>query len=320
VAIAQAAVLAPVADVAATTALAAQCDVITFENEFIDCDGLQSLVAQGTRFRPGLEVLALVLDKRHQREFFHRIGLPNPRYSFLDGPETEAEVVAKAKPLGLPLVMKARRLGYDGYGTAIVKDLDQLMATWTTWGRAPVLLEELVPFTKELAVMVARSATGEIALYPTVETEQIDRICRRVVAPAAVGAAVASRMESLARTLVEALSLVGLVGLECFLTQDDRILVNEIAPRPHNSGHYTLDACATSQFEQLLRAVSDRPLGPTAMTAPPGRHGQPARPRRPRRGSPSAARAAQGPAQRQPLLVQQRSSPGPQAGPPHPAA
>ncbi len=265
VAIAQSAFLAPVADVAATASLAAQCDVITFENEFIDCEGLQALAQQGTVFRPSLDVLALVLDKRHQREFFARIGLPNPRYDFLNGDESDAELAAKVKPIGFPLVIKTRRLGYDGYGTSVVKDAAQLSATWDKFNRAPVLLEEFVPFKQELAVMVARSASGDIAVFPTVETQQVEQICRRVFAPAQVNPEVAARMTSIARTLVEQLHLVGIVGIECFLTPNDRVLVNEIAPRTHNSGHYSLDACATSQFEQQLRAVSDRPLGPTAL-------------------------------------------------------
>lgn len=268
VAIAHSALFAEVADAAATSALAAQCDVITFENEFIDCPGLQALADQGTVFRPGLDVLALVLDKRHQREFFGRIGLPNPRYDFLDGDETEAELAAKGQTIGLPLVMKTRRLGYDGYGTSVVNDAAQLTATWDKFERAPVLLEEFVPFKQELAVMAARSAQGDIAVYPTVETQQVDQICRRVLAPARVSSAIAAKMESMARALVEQLQLVGIVGIECFLTQDDRVLINEIAPRTHNSGHYSLDACATSQFEQQLRAVGDRPLGPTHLTCP----------------------------------------------------
>nr|WP_275335339.1 5-(carboxyamino)imidazole ribonucleotide synthase [Nodosilinea sp. TSF1-S3]MDF0368308.1 5-(carboxyamino)imidazole ribonucleotide synthase [Nodosilinea sp. TSF1-S3] len=268
VAIAAATVLAPVADAAATASLATQCDVITFENEFIDCGGLQTLAQQGTVFRPSLEVLALVLDKRHQREFFERIGLPNPRYTWLEGDESEAELAARAEAIGYPLVMKTRRLGYDGYGTAVVQDAAQLGTTWHRLNHAPVLLEEFVPFQQELAIMVARSARGDVAVYPTVETQQVDQICRRVLAPARVRAAVASRLEGIARTLAEELELVGIVGIECFLTAGDRVLVNEIAPRTHNSGHYTLDACATSQFEQQLRAVGDRPLGPTALTCP----------------------------------------------------
>ena len=266
VAIAQASILSPVADWAATATLAAQCDVITFENEFIDCQGLQTLADQGTRFRPGLDVLALVLDKRHQREFFSRIGLPNPRYTFLDGNENAEELMAKAEAIGFPLVIKTRRLGYDGYGTAVIPERSQLSATWDRFNHAPVLLEEFVPFKQELAIMVARSALGDVAIYPTVETQQVEQICRRVFAPARVSAAVAARMEAIARTLVEQLQLVGLIGIECFLPQDDQVLINEMAPRTHNSGHYTLEACETSQFEQQLRAVGDRPLGPTDLT------------------------------------------------------
>lgn len=268
VAIAQATVLAPVAAVAGTAALAAQCDVITFENEFIDTDGLQALSQQGVIFRPRLDVLALVLDKRHQREFFARIGLPNPRYTFLEGTESETTLHQNAATLGFPLVMKTRRLGYDGYGTVVVHAPEDLVATWDRFRRAPVLLEEFVPFTKELAIMVARSATGEIALYPTVETVQVNQICRRVVAPASVPPAVADTMAALGRTLVEQLDVVGIVAMECFLTGDNRVLVNEIAPRTHNSGHYSLDACVTSQFEQQLRAVGDCPLGSSQLTCP----------------------------------------------------
>lgn len=266
VAIAQSAVLAPVADVAGTEALANQCDVITFENEFIDCEGLQALAQRGVMFRPKLEVLALVLDKRHQRELFDRLGLPNPRYAVLEGPESEAELYQRAEEVGLPLVMKTRRLGYDGYGTVVVKTAEDLVAAWDGFRRAPVLLEEFVPFTKELAIMVARSASGKVALYPTVETVQVNHTCRRVIAPVAVSGAVADTMANLGRTLVNALDLVGIIGIECFLTEDGRVLVNEIAPRTHNSGHYSLDACATSQFEQQLRAVSDQPLGSSRLT------------------------------------------------------
>jgi 5-(carboxyamino)imidazole ribonucleotide synthase len=268
VAIAQSAVLAPVADVAGTVTLAAQCDLITFENEFIDCEGLQSLAERGVMFRPKLEVLALVLDKRHQRELFDRLGLSNPRYTSLEGTELETELHHRGVAVGFPLVMKTRRLGYDGYGTVVVQSVEDLVSAWEVFRRAPVLLEEFVPFAKELAIMVARSASGEVALYPTVETVQVNHTCRRVVAPAAVSGVVADTMANLARTLVNALDLVGIIGIECFLTEDGRVLVNEIAPRTHNSGHYSLDACATSQFEQQLRAVSDRPLGSPQLTCP----------------------------------------------------
>jgi 5-(carboxyamino)imidazole ribonucleotide synthase len=268
VALADGTVLAPITDVDATATLAARCDVITFENEFIDISGLQSLADQGIQFRPDLEVLTLVLDKLHQRQFFDRIGLANPRYTSLNGGEGLPTLVEKARQVGFPLVMKTRRLGYDGYGTFIIPDQPALQAAWAQTGQAPILLEEFVPFQRELAVMVARSAHGDMAVYPTVETQQVDQICRRVIAPARVSAAVTDSMEQLARTLAEQLNLVGIVAIECFLTQDEQVLINEIAPRTHNSGHYTIDACKTSQFEQQLRAISDQPLGPTDLTCP----------------------------------------------------
>ena len=268
VALAQDAVFAAVTDVAATASLADQCDVITFENEFIDVPGLQQLAAQGVRFHPALEVLSLVLDKLDQRQFFDRIGLPNPRYTSLEAGESADLLVSKAAAIGFPLVMKTRRLGYDVYGTFVVQTFAELQAAWQQTGHAPILLEEFVPFERELAVMVARSASGEVAVYPTVETQQVDQICRRVIAPARVSPEVAKTVAQLGQTLAEQLPLVGIVGIECFLTRDQRVLINEIAPRTHNSGHYTIDACATSQFEQQLRAVSGRPLAASDLLCP----------------------------------------------------
>jgi 5-(carboxyamino)imidazole ribonucleotide synthase len=266
VAVAAETVLAAVADVSGTRELSARCDVITFENEFIDCEGLQALANQGVMFRPGLDVLALVLDKLNQRQCFAHIGLPNPPYRALAANASLDALTEQAHQLGFPVVMKTRRLGYDGYGTFIVKTAEQLNQVWQGLNRPAILLEAFVPFKQELAVMVARSATGDLAVYPTVETQQVNQICRRVIAPARVTEAVNQAVQTYARTLANELNLVGIVGMECFLTPDDRVLINEIAPRTHNSGHYTLDACQTSQFEQQLRAVSQRPLGPTTMT------------------------------------------------------
>lgn len=268
VALADDAILASITDGEATATLASRCDVITFENEFIDVPGLQQLATRGVQFRPALEVLTLVLDKLDQRQFFDRIGLPNPRYTSLEGGESPDTLMARASAIGFPLVMKTRRLGYDGYGTFMVADPQQLQTVWNQTGKAPVLLEEFVPFQKELAVMVARSVGGEVAVFPTVETQQVKQICRRVIAPASVSPEVSQQMKQLAETLADQLQLVGIVGIECFLTQDERVLINEIAPRTHNSGHYTIDTCETSQFEQQLRAISGLPLGATTLKCP----------------------------------------------------
>lgn len=265
-AIASRRIAASVTDPAGTAALAEQSDLITFENEFVDLPALKTMAAAGVQFYPQLSVLALVLDKADQRAYFDRIGLPNPRYTSLDGAADLPELAAKANRIGWPLVLKTRRLGYDGYGTFVLKTYDELCATWQRLNYAPALLEEFVPFTQELAVMVARAPSGEIAVYPTVETQQVNQVCRRVRVPAAIAPAVDTQVKIIAQILVEQLQLVGILGIEFFLAPEGAVLINEIAPRTHNSGHYSLDACQTSQFEQQLRAVCGLPLGPTALT------------------------------------------------------
>jgi len=263
---AAASILAPVAEAQGTRSLAARCQVITFENEFVDLAALRPLAAEGVQFRPSLDALAPLLDKYTQRQFLAAHGLPNPPYVMLDETIAVDAVGAIAEPVGFPLVMKTRRLGYDGQGTFILPSLTALQDTWQRLERPPVLLEAFIPFDKELAVMVARSTTGAVAVYPVVETQQVNQVCRRVIAPAAVSVEVQNTVTAIARTVIERLDFVGVLGIELFLTSDDAILVNEIAPRTHNSGHYTLDACETSQFAQQLRAVTGQSLGSTAMT------------------------------------------------------
>ncbi len=266
VSIAQGHVLAPIADAAATRSLAAACDVITFENEFVDLPALQVLAQEGVVFRPALTALAPLLDKYTQRQFLADHGIPNPPYLALEDPVNPTMLPKIPSQLGFPLVMKTRRLGYDGQGTFMIATENELWATWEHLQRQPVLLEALIPFQKELAVMVARSLTGEIAIYPVVETQQVNQVCRRVIAPALLSEAVVARVQAIARTLIEKLDFVGVLGIELFLAPGDRLLVNEVAPRTHNSGHYTLDACQTSQFAQQLRAVTGQPLGAVEMT------------------------------------------------------
>ena len=265
VAIAAAAILAPIADAAATAQLAAQCEVITFENEFIDLSALADLAAKGIKFYPQLDALAPLLDKYDQRCYLEQIGLPTPQFVTLTSEAELPSLAQQANKLGFPLVLKTRRLGYDGQGTFILKDFAQLEAAWKNLGYSPILLEEFIPFERELAVMAARSANGEIVIYPVVETQQVDQVCRRVLAPAPVNTAVVEQVRAIARTLLESLGVVGVFGIELFLTSAGRTLVNEIAPRTHNSGHYTLDACHTSQFAQQLRTVCGLPLGSAEM-------------------------------------------------------
>lgn len=261
-AIAQQVVLAAVSNAAATAELAALSDVITFENEFVDLPALEQLAARGVRFRPSLKTLVPILDKFEQRTFFQRLGIPTPNFLAVD---RHSDPVTLSQ-FGFPVVLKARRHGYDGQGTHVCRSLQELQAHLSGTSPDAWLLEEFVPFVQELAVMVARSDSGAIVVYPVVETQQENQVCQRVLITQTLAPAVVDQVEEIARSIVSQLAFVGIMGIELFLTATGAVSVNELAPRTHNSGHYSLDACVTSQFEQQLRAVCDRPLGSPALT------------------------------------------------------
>lgn len=273
------AVLAPIADAEATARLAQQCQVITFENEFVDLPALRQLEAQGVCFRPRLSVLESLLDKYEQRQFLQSLDLPVPPFA----PITPHD---DPRSLGFefPIVVKARRHGYDGQGTFILKDAVELEQFWQQFQQQELqaqnlqaqepnlnhrfMVEAFVPFERELAIMAARAETGEVALYPVIETQQKKQVCRWAIAPAPISPAIQTQVEAIATTLLASLEAVGIFGIELFLTAAGEVLVNEIAPRTHNSGHLTIEACPTSQFEQQLRAVAGLPLGDTALQTP----------------------------------------------------
>ncbi|MBV9384914.1 MAG: 5-(carboxyamino)imidazole ribonucleotide synthase [Chroococcidiopsidaceae cyanobacterium CP_BM_ER_R8_30] len=269
-------IFAPIEDAAATALLATRCDAITFENEFVNVEALSTLAEQGVCFRPGLGVLAPILDKYHQRCYLRNSGLPVPRFIDLEesrGSRGRGEEIfpTSLAQFGFPVVLKARRHGYDGQGTFIIKDIEalkyRLAASYKQQvGHGPsFLLEEFVPFERELAVVAARSAAGDVVTFPIVETQQEEQVCRRVLVPADIPNTIAVEIEAIAHTLLQGLQAVGVFGIELFLTTNGSVLVNEIAPRTHNSGHFTIDACETSQFEQHLRAICDLPLGNPAL-------------------------------------------------------
>jgi 5-(carboxyamino)imidazole ribonucleotide synthase len=252
-------VLGELDDLAATEVLTQNCDVVTFENEFVDLEALGRLVEQGAVFHPSLNFLAALLDKYDQRRVCESLGIPVPRYQVWHGGESLPE------GWQYPVVLKARRHGYDGKGTFVVENQAQLTALSGELRDVPLLLEAFVPFERELAIMIARNKSGEMRVFPTVETKQIDQVCRWVLAPADIAPEVVGQVEAIARNLADHLELVGIMGIELFLTQDGKVLVNEIAPRTHNSGHFTLDACQTSQFAMQLQAISGLPLGNARM-------------------------------------------------------
>lgn len=251
-------VIGNVDDAIATAKLATLCDVITFENEFIDLEGLQKLGIDAI-FKPSLNTLKPLLDKYHQRSFLQQVGLPVPKFSLWSSQE---QVIAD---YGFPLVLKARRHGYDGQGTFIIKDIECLQQLAKTVPIAELLIEEFIPFERELGIIAARNDSGEIAIYPVTETFQQNQVCHWTITPADVAEEVAESVKAIASTILDKLEVVGVFGIEFFLTKDNRVLVNEIAPRTHNSGHYTLDGCETSQFAMQLQAVTGLPLGSTAL-------------------------------------------------------
>ena len=248
--------------------LAAHCDVVTLENEFVDARSLAALEAGGHKVIPTAKSIALVQDKLIQKQTLAAAGLPVPEFRAVANPEA---VAVAARELGLPLLLKARRNAYDGKGNVTVRSLDQVAAAWRKLGGHDgneLFVEAFCPFVSELAVIITRGRNGECATYPLVETVQRDHICHIVRAPAAVSPEIAERALDIARRAVTAVGAVGSFGVEMFLTADGKVFVNELAPRVHNSGHYTIEACECSQFENHVRAVLGWPLGSTRMVAP----------------------------------------------------
>jgi 5-(carboxyamino)imidazole ribonucleotide synthase len=254
-------------DEATLSQFASLCDLVTLENEFVDASVLRHLEARGLSVYPSAATLAAVQDKLLQKQCMQGAGIPVPAFCEVNTPE---DVKHAATELDYPLILKARRDGYDGYGNATLNSSDDIIPEWERLSKngRKLLVEQFVPFERELAVMVVRSRNGEIRSYPVVETVQENHICHIVRAPAPILSEIAERARTLAEQAVVAIDGVGVFGVELFLLAHGDIVYNEIAPRPHNSGHYTIEACITSQFENHLRAVLGWPLGDTAMRSP----------------------------------------------------
>lgn len=260
--------LGPHTDLTALRDLADGAAVVTFDHEHVPPEHLRALEDAGVPVRPGSAALVHAQDKLTMRHALARAGAPCPRWAQVG---SSAEVLAFADEVGWPVVLKTSRGGYDGRGVWVVKDAgeaDEVLSHPLPPGAA-WLVEERVDFDQELAAQVARSPQGQAVAYPVVRTVQTDGICTEVVAPApGLSAGAAVRAQSLALKLADALGVVGMLAVELFHTADDRLLVNELAMRPHNSGHWSIDGAVTSQFENHLRAVLDLPLGEPTMTAP----------------------------------------------------
>jgi 5-(carboxyamino)imidazole ribonucleotide synthase len=244
---------------------AKMCDVITLENEFIDSEVLKIVSeATGVPILPGPDSFALIEDKLIEKQTFSKAGIPVAPYAQI---HTPAELEAFGRQHGWPYVLKSAKGGYDGYGNATVNNPNDAVTAWSKLGgkdSRTVIAEAFVPFSMELAVMVARNKTGHV-VYPCVESIQQGHICKEIIAPARVTPELQAQTRELALAAVEAIDGTGIFGFEFFLTTDNQIILNESAPRPHNSGHYTIEGCPTSQFENHVRAVCGLPLGQAGM-------------------------------------------------------
>jgi 5-(carboxyamino)imidazole ribonucleotide synthase len=288
-------VRAPLSDLAATRSLAQRTSAISFENEWLDLDSLAPLEQEGVVFIPRLDSLADLVCKRRQRQLLERLRLPSPRWFPLEqiltppapaptkqldpalagagARDSAGEAAAPALPLppripagfDFPLMAKAVRGGYDGRGTRVIRTQAELEALIEAVDPSLWLLEEFVAFEQELALVACRDHLGAVQCYPLVETHQHDQVCDWVLAPAAASQAVEARARNVAASLLAALDYVGVLSIEFFYGPSG-LLINELAPRTHNSGHYTIEACRTSQFAQQVRIVSGEPLGDTTMT------------------------------------------------------
>ncbi len=254
-----AATVAPWDDEAALRNFAAQVDVLTLEFENVPVVAAELLSGLKPMF-PGVRALRTAQDRIAEKSFLNELGVPTAPWAAAE----DADELARAlEAVGAPAILKAARLGYDGKGQIRIADASVAEAAWASLGRGPCVVEALLDLEQEFSVVLARGQDGAAALYPAVRNRHENGILAETVAPAILPDHVGEKSQHIARHIAEALNYVGVLAVEFFITRDGRMLANEIAPRPHNSGHWTIDACYVSQFEQQIRAVAGLPLGPT---------------------------------------------------------
>jgi 5-(carboxyamino)imidazole ribonucleotide synthase len=243
--------------------LASKSDVVTLEFERVSHRIYEALEAQHTVHPPSYALL-VIQDRMSQRVFIRTNNMPQPEFALIS---SAGELDNAAKEVGFPAIMKIARGGYDGKNQARVSSAAELAEAWHSFGKERAVLERFVKYQQEISVVLARTEKGEVRAFPVAENQHRDHILFLTVAPARVPDAIQARAVEIATGLAHALNYVGVMAVEMFV-EDGEVLINEIAPRVHNSGHYTLGACATSQFEQHIRAVCGVPLGDVAMPRP----------------------------------------------------
>jgi 5-(carboxyamino)imidazole ribonucleotide synthase len=247
-------------DEEALAAFADDVDVVTFEFENIP-DTAAELLGARKPTRPAPRILHICQQRLREKDFLSATGVPVTRYRAVSGPE---DLAVAARAIGLPCILKSAQFGYDGKGQVRIAADTDLADAWKRMGGTLGILEAEVDFAIEASVIIARGVDGQTALYPPVENRHRNHVLDETIAPAHLSDATARQAEAIAQQIATELQLVGLLAVEMFVAGDGEVLVNELAPRPHNSGHWTIDACVTSQFEQVVRAVCGLPLGSTA--------------------------------------------------------
>lgn len=255
---------APYEDLDAVRRFASSVSVVTFEFENVPA-GTAMAASEHAPVRPAGSLLHTTQHRRREKESLRAAGVPTVPFAAV---ESEAELAAAVAAIGTPAILKTAAWGYDGKGQVRVTRATEASAAWERLDRAPAVLEAVASFEREISVVGARGVDGAVALYDPVENTHVHHILDLSVAPAELPATVAARAQEIVRTLLEAWDVVGVVCVELFVMPGGELVVNEVAPRPHNSGHLTLDAHVTSQFEQQVRAVCALPLGSTAALAP----------------------------------------------------
>ncbi len=241
------------------------CDVITLENEFIDYHILECIENSGRKLLPGSASVKMIQDKLIQKNTLSGLGIPVADYCEVNN---EEDVKNFAREQGYPVILKSRTMGYDGKGNAKIDGESGIHSAMEMLSkRGKLMCERFIEFEKEIATQAVRSSTGEFRIYPVVETVQENHICKYVIADEKGFPEIRKQAEELSRKLLESMSYAGVMGIEMFLC-GDKVLVNELAPRVHNSGHYTIEACGCSQFENHIRAIAGLPLGNTELKVP----------------------------------------------------
>lgn len=246
-------------DTALLKQFAAEVDVITLEFENVPVAALEAISAITPAY-PSAALLGVCQHRVKEKETLQALGIATAPFMGVTSLQALRTAVAE---IGLPAVLKTCRFGYDGKGQAVIRNTADIDAAWAALSTDDAILEGFVDFVMEASVLVARNAHGEVACYPLVQNIHRDHILHQTIIPAPVNDGVAEKAEAMARRIAEKFDLIGLLAVEMFITASGEVLVNELAPRPHNSGHWSVDACVTSQFHQTIRAVSGLSLGDT---------------------------------------------------------